>query len=102
MQCPRRRWQESQADAQAKLEAAAATVDWPWRPKDLEALEQRFNLVVTPGAGKGKGTSAGDSSQAVGAVLTYEGFLTFWLVLRSLMPEVSRITEQQMNKKTYL
>ena len=33
---------------QFELQAAAAGVDWPWRPKDLEALQKRFMLVGTP------------------------------------------------------
>lgn len=62
----------------------AEPVDWPWRPRDLEALLARFNLIVDSGrdgamfSGAGFRTSA-EASRATGSsVLSYDGFLAFW------------------------
>lgn len=56
--------------------AVDAPVDWPWRPRDLEALLSRFHLLVDSGpvAGRGGFKSLKDHS----SVLSYDGFLTFW------------------------
>eukprot|EP00775_Hariotina_reticulata_P007451 gene7451-7661_t len=49
---------------------SAAPVDWPWRPRDLEALLTRFKLLTD------RKSAPGDA--ATSPELTYEGFLSFW------------------------
>jgi hypothetical protein len=62
----------------------AEPVDWPWRPRDLEALLGRFNLIVDSGRDGTMFSGAGfrndaDASRAQGSsVLSYSGFLAFW------------------------
>lgn len=68
--------------------AAASAVDWPWRPRDLEALLQRFHLLVDNDVGNDKNDMSGfggaggqgfkASGDDGGSVLSYEGFLSFW------------------------
>ncbi|KAF8058431.1 ABCG25 [Scenedesmus sp. PABB004] len=61
---------------------AAAACDWPWRPRELEALLSRFNLLVD--AKRASHGAAGPGSHHHGGadehddVLSYEGFLGFW------------------------
>ena len=54
----------------------------PWRPRELEALLSRFNLLVDSGLNTqpeaGAGLSPGGTSSASSSVLSYEGFLSFW------------------------
>ena len=64
-----------------------AGVDWPWKPRDLEALQQRFRLVVD--TDKDPGLEAFDDVGDAGSVLTWTGFFTFWSGLQKIMPEVS-------------
>lgn len=62
----------------------AEPVDWPWRPRDLEALLARFNLIVDSGrdgtmfSGAGFRTNAEASRAHSSSVLSYDGFLAFW------------------------
>jgi hypothetical protein len=75
-----------QPSATAQLEdllptapALDAPVDWPWRPRDLEALLARFNLLSESGAGEqvpGRGGLGGGHTYT--SVLSYDGFLAFW------------------------
>jgi ABC-type phosphate/phosphonate transport system ATPase subunit len=69
----------------APTAAAASDVDWPWRPRDLEALLSRFHLLVDNDKGKdnnsmtGFGNADSQGFKASGGVgLSYEGFLSFW------------------------
>jgi hypothetical protein len=71
--------------------AVDAHVDWPWRPRDLEALLTRFHLLVDghrAGAGASRGGASKDTSHSV---LSYDGFLAFWdeSGVRQLLGEVS-------------
>lgn len=62
----------------------AEPADWPWRPRDLEALLARFNLIVDSGrdgtmfSGAGFRTSAEAARAHGSSVLSYDGFLAFW------------------------
>jgi hypothetical protein len=62
----------------------AEPADWPWRPRDLEALLARFNLIVDSGrdgtmfSGAGFRTNAEASRAHGSSVLSYDGFLAFW------------------------
>lgn len=64
--------------------AATGPVDWPWRPRDLEALLSRFQLLVDTGRSRtprNEGLTfdaSGEHSTPDGSVLSYEGFLGFW------------------------
>jgi hypothetical protein len=61
--------------------ASTPPVDWPWRPRDLEALLSRFDLLVDAAdaqPGRSSRRSGASSHHGVAAVLSYEGFLTFW------------------------
>ncbi|WIA22163.1 hypothetical protein OEZ85_004499 [Tetradesmus obliquus] len=66
--------------------ASTPVVDWPWRPRDLEALLSRFHLLVDAKRDIRKNNSFaeqladadGDNINDKGSVLSYEGFLTFW------------------------
>jgi hypothetical protein len=74
-------------------------VDWPWRPRDLEALLSRFNLLVdakrdahkSASFAEGVADEDGDGINDDGSVLSYEGFLKFWdeAGVKSLLGEVS-------------
>jgi hypothetical protein len=74
---------------------AAEGVGWPWKPRDLEALQQRFKLVVDPGGCNGSEgcEDAGDA----GSVLTWSGFLMFWSGLQNIMPEVTLVLLRACN-----
>jgi hypothetical protein len=63
-----------------------AHVDWPWRPRDLEALLTRFHLLVD-----GHRAGVGASKDPVHSVLSYDGFLAFWdeSGVRQLLGKVS-------------
>jgi hypothetical protein len=55
--------------------------DWPWRPRDLEALLSRFNLLVDSsrdGHVFGRGGFGPSTHGTAASVLSYDGFLTFW------------------------
>jgi hypothetical protein len=78
------RWQQRQLELRAQLQEAAESVDWPWKPRDLELLQQRFHLLEGTGPGRPMASEDGEE----GSVLTYEGFLKFWKHLRRLLPEV--------------
>lgn len=55
--------------------------DWPWRPRDLEALLSRFNLLVDSsrdGHVFGRGGFGPSTHAASASVLSYDGFLSFW------------------------
>lgn len=78
------RWQQRQLELRAQLQEAAESVDWPWKPRDLELLQQRFHLLEGTGPGRAMASEDGEE----GSVLTYEGFLKFWKHLRRLLPEV--------------
>jgi hypothetical protein len=83
--CPNQTlWAREQLKSQERLAEVAEQVDWPWRPKELEALQQRFKLLVGPEGQECAGGVAG-----AGAVLTYEGFMGFWKSLKPFMPAVS-------------
>jgi hypothetical protein len=80
--------------------ASTPVVDWPWRPRDLEALLSRFNLLVDAKRDARKNNSSfadtvaddnGDNVSDNGTVLSYEGFLKFWdeAGVKSLLGEVS-------------
>lgn len=69
--------------------AAASAVDWPWRPRDLEALLSRFRLLVDHDSNRnnkqnnmqgfgGAGGQGFKDGSGGGSVLSYEGFLSFW------------------------
>lgn len=60
----------------APTPAVDAPVDWPWRPRDLEALLSRFHLLVDSGPAAGRGGFNGLKDHR--SVLSYDGFLTFW------------------------
>jgi hypothetical protein len=82
------RWQQRQLEHRAQLQEAAESVDWPWKPRDLELLQQRFHLLEGTGPGRPGGSTLTEEGEE-GSVLTYEGFLKFWKHLRRLLPEVS-------------
>ncbi|KAF8061902.1 ABCG21 [Scenedesmus sp. PABB004] len=87
---------EAQRTALARLLVAAQRgdapppVDWPWRPRDLQALRARFKLLTAaapahggagalpPAALAGESGGGGGSNGAGPSVLTYAGFLRFW------------------------
>lgn len=62
--------------------AVDSPVDWPWRPRDLEALLARFDLLIDSEADAqvfGRERFARKHRERDGpSVLTYDGFIGFW------------------------
>ncbi len=62
--------------------AVEAPIDWPWRPRDLEALLARFDLLVDGEDDRqlfGRERFARRIREQEGpSVLTYDGFIAFW------------------------